>query len=158
MMDIMANYATGVSGGNPVNARQMVQYATLLGRAMQGSFMGMLRYGFKFNEAQQAILKGIATESQYIQVLGKNYRDLSEDMRKVEIVGQVINNSWGNLYQTMSNTPFGKLEQLKNSLTDISEIAGNKLLPSVNDLLDTYHQLKTQFLLFQKHYHRLFLL
>lgn len=137
MMDIMSNYATGVSGGKPVNARQMVQYATLLGRAMQGSFMGMLRYGFKFNEAQQAILKGIATESQYIQVLGKNYRDLSEDMRKVEIVGQVINNSWGNLYQTMSNTPFGKLEQLKNSLTDISEIAGNKLLPSVNDLLNT---------------------
>lgn len=140
MMDIMANYATGVSGGKPVNPKQMVQYATLLGRAMQGSFMGMLRYGFKFNTAQQAILKGVATESQYIQVLGKNYKDLSEDMRKVEVIGQLINNSWGNLYQTMGNTPFGKFEQLKNSLGDIREEVGNKLLPSINKLFDTVQQ------------------
>lgn len=34
-------------------------------------------------------------------------------MRKVEVIGQVINKSWGNLYGTMSNTPFGKWEQLK---------------------------------------------
>lgn len=140
MMDIIANYATGVSGGKPVNPKQMVQYATILGRAMQGSFFGMLRYGFKFNAAQQAILKGVATESQYIQVLGKNYKDLSEDMRKVEVIGQLINNSWGNLYQTMSNTPFGKFEQLKNSLGDIREEVGNRLVPSINKLFDTIQQ------------------
>lgn len=140
MMDILANYATGMSGGKEVNAKQMTQYATTLTRMLNGSFIDLTRSGLKFNDAQKAIIKGIATESQYIQVLGKDYNNLSEEMRKVEVIGQVINKSWGNLYGTMSNTPFGKWEQLKNIFSNISEEIGNRLVPAVNNFMDAILQ------------------
>lgn len=140
MMDILANYTTGMSGGKEVNAKQMTQYATTLTRMLNGSFIDLTRSGLKFNDAQKAIIKGIATESQYIQVLGKDYNNLSEEMRKVEVIGQVINKSWGNLYGTMSNTPFGKWEQLKNIFSNISEEIGNRLVPAVNNFMDAILQ------------------
>jgi len=140
MMDILANYATGMSGGKEVNAKQMTQYATTLTRLLNGSLIDLSRTGLKFSDSQKAILKGTATESQYIKVLGKDYNNLSEEMRKVEVIGQVINKSWGNLYETMSKTPFGKWEQLKNIFSNISEEIGNRLVPSVNAFIDVFLQ------------------
>lgn len=140
MMDILTNYATGMSGGKEVNAKQMTQYATTLTRMLNGSFIDLSRSGLKFNDAQKAIIKGTATESQYIKVLGKDYNNLSEEMRKVEVIGQVINKSWGNLYETMSKTPFGKWEQLKNIFSNISEEIGNRLVPAVNNFMDAILQ------------------
>ena len=140
MMDILTNYATGMSGGKEVNAKQMTQYATTLTRMLNGSFIDLTRSGLKFNDAQKAIIKGTATESQYIKVLGKDYNNLSEEMRKVEVIGQVINKSWGNLYETMSKTPFGKWEQLKNIFSNISEEIGNRLVPAVNNFMDAILQ------------------
>ena len=140
MMDILTNYATGMSGGKEVNAKQMTQYATILTRMLNGSFIDLSRSGLKFNDAQKAIIKGTATESQYIKVLGKDYNNLSEEMRKVEVIGQVINKSWGNLYETMSKTPFGKWEQLKNIFSNISEEIGNRLVPAVNNFMDAILQ------------------
>ena len=140
MMDILTNYATGMSGGKEVNAKQITQYATILTRMLNGSFIDLSRSGLKFNDAQKAIIKGTATESQYIKVLGKDYNNLSEEMRKVEVIGQVINKSWGNLYETMSKTPFGKWEQLKNIFSNISEEIGNRLVPAVNNFMDAILQ------------------
>ena len=107
---------------------------------LNGSFIDLSRSGLKFNDAQKAIIKGTATESQYIKVLGKDYNNLSEEMRKVEVIGQVINKSWGNLYETMSKTPFGKWEQLKNIFSNISEEIGNRLVPAVNNFMDAILQ------------------
>lgn len=140
MMDMLANYATGMSGGKAVDLDQMKKYATTLTRLLNGSLIDLSRTGLKFSDSQKAILKGIATESQYIKVLGKDYQKLSENMRKVEVIGQVINKSWGNLYETMSNTPFGKWEQLKNIFSNISEEIGNRLVPSVNAFMDAFLQ------------------
>lgn len=138
MMDILANYATGMSGGKAVDLDQMKKYATTLTRLLNGSLIDLSRTGLKFSDSQKAILKGTATESQYIKVLGKDYNNLSEEMRKVEVIGQVINKSWGNLYETMSKTPFGKWEQLKNLFVSISERIGNRLVPSVNAFMDAF--------------------
>ena len=82
MMDTLSNYAAGMSGGKEVNTEQMVNYATNLGKVLNGSYDAMTKKGFQFNDAQKAIIDGTATESQYVQVLGANYRDLSEDMMK----------------------------------------------------------------------------
>lgn len=136
MMDTLSNYAAGMSGGKEVNTEQMVNYATNLGKVLNGSYDAMTKKGFQFNDAQKAIIDGTATESQYVQVLGANYRDLSEDMMKAETVAQVINQSWGNLYETISNTPTGKIIQLKNLFGDIMEEVGQKLSPSITEFMN----------------------
>ena len=136
MMDTLSNYAAGMSGGKEVNAEQMVNYATNLGKVLNGSYDAMTKKGFQFNDAQKAIIDGTATEAQYVQVLGANYKDLSEDMMKAETVAQVINESWGGLYETISNTPTGKIIQLKNLFGDIMEEVGQRLSPSVTEFMN----------------------
>ena len=136
MMGILANYATGMSGGKAVDTQQMIAYATTLTRMLNGSLLELSRTNLKMSEAQKAILKGKATEAQYVQVLGKNYKNLSKEMMKVEVIGQVINKSWKDLYTTMSDTPFGKWEQLKNAFTNIIKEVGNRLIPAVNAFFD----------------------
>lgn len=136
MMDTLSNYAAGMSGGKEVNTEQMINYATNLGKVLNGSYDAMTKKGFQFNDAQKAIIDGTATESQYVQVLGANYRELSEDMMKAETVAQVINQSWGNLYETISNTPTGKIIQLKNLFGDIMEEVGQKLSPSITEFMN----------------------
>lgn len=136
MMGILANYATGMSGGKAVDAQQMIAYATTLTRMLNGSLLELSRTNLKMSEAQKAILKGKATEAQYVQVLGKNYKNLSKEMMKVEVIGQVINKSWKDLYTTMSDTPFGKWEQLKNEFTNIIKEVGDRLIPAVNAFFD----------------------
>lgn len=136
MMGILANYATGMSGGKAVDTQQMIAYATTLTRMLNGSLLELSRTNLKMSEAQKAILKGKATEAQYVQVLGKNYKNLSKEMMKVEVIGQVINKSWKDLYTTMSDTPFGKWEQLKNEFTNIIKEVGDRLIPAVNAFFD----------------------
>lgn len=136
MMGILANYATGMSGGKAVDAQQMIAYATTLTRMLNGSLLELSRTNLKMSEDQKAILKDKATEAQYVQVLGENYKNLSKEMMKVEVIGQVINKSWKDLYTTMSDTPFGKWEQLKNAFTNIIKEVGNRLIPAVNSFFD----------------------
>ena len=136
MMGILANYATGMSGGKAVDTQQMIAYATTLTRMLNGSLLELSRTNLKMSDAQKAILKDKATEAQYVQVLGENYKNLSKEMMKVEVIGQVINKSWKDLYTTMSDTPFGKWEQLKNAFTNIIKEVGNRLIPAVNSFFD----------------------
>lgn len=136
MMGILANYATGMSGGKAVDTQQMIAYATTLTRMLNGSLLELSRTNLKMSDAQKAILKDKATEAQYVQVLGENYKNLSKEMMKVEVIGQVINKSWKDLYTTMSDTPFGKWEQLKNAFTNIIKKVGNRLIPAVNAFFD----------------------
>lgn len=136
MMGILANYATGMSGGKAVDTQQMIAYATTLTRMLNGSLFELARTNLKISDAQKAILKDKATEAQYVQVLGENYKNLSKEMMKVEVIGQVINKSWKDLYITMSDTPFGKWEQLKNEFTNIIKEVGERLIPAVNAFFD----------------------
>lgn len=136
MMDTLSNYAAGMSGGKEVSAEQMVNYATNLGKVLNGSYDAMTKKGFQFNDAQKAIIDGTATEAQYVQILGANYKNLSEDMMKAETISQVINESWGGLYETISNTPTGQIIQLKNLFGDIMEEVGAKLSPSVTEFMN----------------------
>lgn len=140
MMDSLANYAIGMSNGQEVSSQEMVNYATNLGKIMNGSFDAMTKKGFKFTEAQKAIIDGTATQSQYVEVLGKDYENMTEDMRKAMTINSVITESWGNLYDTMSNTPQGKITQLKNAWGDVLETVGNKLAPSITAFFDTIKQ------------------
>lgn len=124
-MGTLANYAAGM-GGPSVDQAQMVEYATQLGKALDGTYDGLKKKGFELSEAQQKII------------------ETGTDMEKVAVINDVINQSWAGLAESYANTPAGKIEQFKNKIGQLYEVAGQKLvggvmrlLTAVNTLLDT---------------------
>lgn len=131
MMDTLSNYAMGMSGGGALDASSMVGYATDLGKIMTGSYGAMTKKGFEFTDAQKAIVEGEATRAQIVSVLGEEYLTMSEDMQAAAAISQVIDEAWGGLYETMSNTPEGKIIQMNNTWGDMMEVVGKQLYPYV---------------------------
>lgn len=124
-MGTLANYAAGM-GGPSVDQSQMVEYATQLGKALDGTYDGLKKKGFELSEAQQKII------------------ETGTDMEKVAVINDVINQSWKGLAESYANTPTGKIEQFKNKIGQLYEAAGQKLvggvmrlLTAVTSLLDT---------------------
>ena len=140
MMDTLTNYAAGMSNGQAVDASAMVDYATNLGKIMSGSFDAMTKKGFEFSDAQKAIIEGTATEAQIVAELGAEYLNMSSDMQAAAAINNVIAEGWGGLYETMSNTPEGKIISLNNTLGDIQEVVGAGIYPAVTNLVDTVQQ------------------
>lgn len=140
MMDTLTDYAMGMSGGGALDATAMVDYATGLGKIMSGSYDAMTKKGFEFTDAQKAIIEGTATEQQIVETLGAEYLNMSSDMQAAAAINSVIAEGWGGLYETMSNTPEGKIIQLNNTLGDIQEVVGAGIYPAVTHLVDTVQQ------------------
>ena len=136
MMDVLTNYAAGMSNGKAVGNKEMIDYATNLGKIMTGSFDAMSKKGFGFTEAQKAVLKGEATHAQMIEAVGNNYQELTEDMQKVTVVSKVINESWGGMYETMSKTPEGKIAMLQNKFVGLSGTIGQVIYNSIAKITD----------------------
>jgi hypothetical protein len=137
MMDTLSNYAMGMSGGGELDATAMTDYATGLGKVMTGAYDAMTKKGFEFTEAQQAIIEGTATEEQIAAQLGAEYVDMSDDMQAAAAITQVIDESWAGLYETMSDTPQGKIIQMTNAWGDMKEVIGSQLYPYVILFVDT---------------------
>jgi hypothetical protein len=140
MMDTLTDYAMGMSGGGALDATSMVDYATGLGKIMSGSYDAMTKKGFEFSDAQKAIIEGTATEAQIVAELGAEYLNMSSDMQAAAAINNVIAEGWGGLYETMSNTPEGKIISLNNTLGDIQEVVGAGIYPAVTNLVDTVQQ------------------
>lgn len=137
MMDTLSNYAMGMSGGGALDSTAMVDYATGLGKIMSGSYEAMTKKGFEFTEAQKAIIDGTATEEQIVAALGEEYLNMSSDMQAAAAITQVIDESWAGLYQTMSDTPEGKIIQMTNAWGDMKEQIAGQLYPYILLLVDT---------------------
>jgi phage-related protein len=136
MMDTLSNYAMGMSGGGELDTTAMVDYATGIGKIMSGSYDAMTKKGFEFTDVQKAIIEGTATNAQIVSELGEEYVGLSNDMQAAAVIGNIIDESWAGLYETMSNTPEGKIISLKNTLGDMKETVGAELYPAVLELVD----------------------
>lgn len=136
MMDTLSDYVAGMTGGGAVDSKTMVNYATGLGKIMVGSYESMNEKGFEFTETQKAIIEGTATEADIVKALGKEYLDMSEDMRSAAVISQVIGESWEGLYETMSDTPQGKIIALKNAWGDVQERVAVKLYPALIKLVN----------------------
>ncbi len=131
MMDTLANYAMGMTGGGEIDSAGMVDYATNLGKIMSGSYDAMTKKGFEFTDAQKAIIEGEATREQIVAVLGEEYADMSGDMQAAATITQVIDEAWSGLYESMSSTPEGKIIQMTNAWGDMKEVIGGQLYPYV---------------------------
>lgn len=138
MMDTLADYAMGMSGGGALDSTALVDYATGLGKIMTGAYDAMTKKGFEFSDAQKAIINGTATQAQIVQTLGAEYADASSDMQAAAAISQVVEESWAGLYENMSQTPEGKIIQLTNAWGDLEEELGGILYPAVLDFLNLF--------------------
>lgn len=122
MMGTLANYAAGMSGGGALDTSQMVDYATQLGKVLNGTFDGIAKKGFEVTDAQKEIIQN------------------GTDMEKAAVVADIINESWGSLYEQMANTPEGQLLQLQNTISQLKENVGTQLMPYVLQLVQVIQE------------------
>ncbi|MDE7309814.1 MAG: hypothetical protein K2N61_14365 [Lachnospiraceae bacterium] len=137
MMDNLSNYAMGASGGGELDSSAITEYAADLGNIMSGDYDAMAKKGFEFTGTQQAIIEGTATEAQIVAALGEEYLNMSQDMQAAGVISQVINASWSGLYETMSNTPEGKIIQMTSAWDDMKQMVAEQLYPYIILLVDT---------------------
>jgi hypothetical protein len=119
MMGTVANYAAGMSGGAEVNFQQMVEYATQLGKALDGTYDGLRKKGFELTEQQKEIIEN------------------GSDMERALVIDEVINQSWAGLAEQMANTPQGMQVAMTNAFNDIRANIGAQLLPIIMMLFET---------------------
>ena len=112
MMGTLANYAAGMSGGSEVGVEAMTEYATQLGKALDGTYDGLKKKGFELTEEQQKIIEN------------------GTDMQKALVLDEVINQSWEGLAENMRNTPTGAITSLNNTIGDIGETIGARITPA----------------------------
>ena len=122
MMDTLSNYAMGMSGGGELSPEQIVDYATQLGKVLNGTFDGIAKKGFTVSDAQKKIL------------------ETGTEMEKVAVVADIINESWDGLYEAMSQTPRGQLIQFNNTLGDIKETVGAGVYPAVLNFVQVFQK------------------
>jgi hypothetical protein len=139
MMDTLADYTMGMTGGGEVGKEEMVNYATNLGKIMTGSYDAMTKKGFEFTEQQKAIIEGTATEEEIAATLGEEYVNMSSDMQAAAAINQVIAESWDGLYETMSDTPEGSIIQMKNAWGDMQEVIGQQVYPAVLRFVNVFN-------------------
>lgn len=120
MMGTLADYAMGMSGGGEVDYNQMVDYATQLGKALNGSYDGLKKKGFELSDAQKEIIEN------------------GTDMQKALVLDEVIGESWQNLYEKMSDTPEGQIIQLRNAFGDLRETVGDRVYPAISQLVQVF--------------------
>lgn len=118
MMDTLANYAMGMSGGGEISSTQMVDYATQLGKALNGTYDGLKKKGFELTDTQKKVI------------------ETGTDMEKALVLDEIISESWSNLYETMSDTPEGKVIQLQNAFGDLREELGGKLYSTSSRIVE----------------------
>ena len=96
----------------------------------------MTKKGFEFTEAQKAVIEGTASQEQIISAIGEEYLDASADIQAAAAINAVIAESWDGLYESMSDTPEGKIIQMTNAWGDMKEVVGSQLYPYVVRFVD----------------------
>lgn len=103
---------------------QAVQIGSMMGKVMDGQVGALSRYGYKFDEAQEKLLK-YGTEEQ-----------------RVATLAEVIEQSVGGMNEALAATPEGRLQQVANDFGDVKERLGDiivkletKLVPIMDGLI-----------------------
>lgn len=105
LMPIMNDMLAQQYGLNATQ-EQAVNVGSLLGKVMDGQVNALSRYGYKFDEAQEKILK-YGTEEERVATLA-------------EVIGQSV----GGMNEALAETPEGRIRQTANSAGDLQERIG----------------------------------
>ena len=110
--------------GLNASQEQSVQIASMMGKVMDGQVGALSRYGYKFDEVQEKILK-YGTEEERVATLA-------------EVIGQSV----GGMNAALAATPEGRLQQVANEMGDIKERVGaiwvrvqSSLIPATEALI-----------------------
>ena len=95
---------------------QAVTIGSMMGKVMEGQVGALSRYGYKFDEAQEKILK-YGTEEQ-----------------RVATLAEVVSQSVGGMNEALAATPEGRQKQVANEIGDIQERIG-ALWIQINEVL-----------------------
>ena len=148
MMDLLTDYAAGMTGGGEVSPEQMESLATGLGMAYDGNYMAMRRKGFDTSklEALDAIVEnggrwGAAERKKYGDVLDeatlnqiRKYKGVTEQMR-VDALRESLKD-WKGLSNEVNKLDSSALIRFNNKLGDLRENIGKRLYPTFNRLVD----------------------
>ncbi len=85
--------------------------ATMLGKVMDGQTGALKRYGYTFDDAQEAILK------------------FGDESQRAAVLCEVVSGSVGGMNAELAKTDVGKQKQLENTLGDIKERIGGLIQP-----------------------------
>lgn len=149
MMDLLTNYAAGMTGGGEVSPEQMESLATGLGMAYDGNYMAMRRKGFDTSklEALDAIVEtggvwGASEKKKYGDVLDPTLLaeiraagGVTEQMR-VDALKESLKD-WDHLSETVNGLDSSALVRFNNKMGDLREEIGKKIYPTFNKLVDT---------------------
>lgn len=105
LMPVMNDMLAQQYGLN-ASQEQATQIASMMGKVMDGQVGALSRYGYKFDEAQEKLLK-YGTEEQRVATLA-------------EVIGQSV----GGMNEALAATPEGTVQQVANKLGDIKERIG----------------------------------
>lgn len=148
MMDLLTDYAAGMTGGGEVSPEQMESLATGLGMAYDGNYMAMRRKGFDTSklEALDALAEnggvwGAAERKKYGDVLSADLirqaqaaGGVTEQMR-VDALKESLKD-WQGLSDTVKDLDSSALVRFNNKLGDLRENIGEKIYPAFNKLVD----------------------
>ena len=93
--------------GINASQEQAATIASMLGKVMDGQTGALSRYGYKFDEAQEKILK-TGTEAQ-----------------RASVLFDVVTSAVGGVNEALANTPEGKLKQQANNMSDLQSRVGS---------------------------------
>ena len=144
MMDLLTDYAAGMTGGGEVSPEQMESLATGLGMAYDGNYMAMRRKGFDTSklEALDAIVEnggkwGAAEKKKYGDVLDADILNqirsaggVTEQMR-VDALKESLKD-WQGLSDAVNDLDSSALIKFNNALSDLRENVGKRLYPVFN--------------------------
>jgi len=111
IMKTVTDYAAGMSGGVELTTMQLTDYMTALAKMTTGAYDSMTKKGFEVTDAQKKILEN------------------GTDMAKVAVINDIIAESWEGMAAAFAETDEGKFVRLKNTLIDMKQELGEKMLP-----------------------------
>lgn len=133
LMPVMNDMVAQQYGLNATQ-EQATTIATMMGKVMDGQVGALSRYGYKFDEAQEAILK-FGTEEE-----------------RAATLADVVSASVGGVNATLAQTPEGALKQYENNLGDLQERFGGLFtaiaaawLPVRNAIMSGWERVVTVF-------------
>lgn len=110
LIPAMNDLAVQQNGVN-VSSGNMVSIGNLMGKVMSGQTSALKKVGITFDESQEKVLK-YGTEEE-----------------RAAVLAQVITDNVGHMNQEIAKTDDGKQQQFKNTLGDLQEVIGGKLIP-----------------------------
>lgn len=116
---VIATLSTGMSDllaqqkGLGASQKDAVSVANMIGKVMNGSTSALSRIGITFTDAQEELLMS------------------GDAVQRAATLAEVLQQNVGGVNQALAQTDQGKLQQAENTIGDLKETIGMKLLPII---------------------------